>query len=74
MITTNRPAGKAVHHGGREDTETTINTEIAEIAECRSIRRGAAQRRRWAEKIRRRTRLISTGSSSDLPSPPPGPA
>ena len=27
---------KNVHHGGTEDTETTINTEIAEIAECRS--------------------------------------
>jgi len=24
---------KKIHHGGKEDTETTINAEIAEIAE-----------------------------------------
>jgi len=36
---------KTLHHGGKEDTETMINTEIAEIAEPPSDstrRRGAA--------------------------------
>jgi len=52
---------KKIHHGGKEDTETTINAEIAEIAEhALKARFDAAGRQsrpgRKGERIRMQTR------------------